>query len=625
MSSTRTGSRTHRRRTDTGAILIVVLVLVVSLLGLGMTGLFLTNTNMQMNANINLRNQALVVAEAGLERAKYALNHPNPPDVHGLLKGFSLNEDEVPSSLDPHLGTPVGRGAIFVDQMSQGCTSSGCALLNVPYPGIDRSGDLPDSSGAVRARSMGTYTVYIRQDLADMRMGNYQCEHTPGLDGGCAPPSGAPQPNGAVVVRSEGVAYDNRTRVVLEMTMTPAQSLGGVSNTPVAALCAAGASGCDDNSSTQSGLVVNSPVHQSPPGTGGTAAGGAPGTGGHSGTGGAGGAGGTTVGSTGTGGAPGTGGHVGTGGSGTGGAPTCSTSNCAAPKVCCNNTCITPSNAACGSPATVCGVGYACNGCACGMPCLRHAVQAVGACLGSGAGSGCVAIEAQSKTYGGIAFTCPAVASCENNCQSIGLCSCTSNCTTCGVNTSCSLSPIANQTTTDATAQPPPPLPSTSTLPAPSAACSQYLSLTVGGVQAVTPTADPTCYDSLMVNAGGKLTLSSGNYVVKSFTVNSNATLVLDDSAGPIRLWVTRPNGCGDALTVDGTVTTVSGKSSGFWLIYNGPCDVNKNPPATVFTGVVFAPGAQVNSNWNMKGAVIGKSVKLNSLSTITLDTSLCQ
>ena len=58
-------ARCHRQA-DKGAILMVVLIVMIALLGLGMTGLFLTSGSIQMNTNINLRNQALVVAEAGI-------------------------------------------------------------------------------------------------------------------------------------------------------------------------------------------------------------------------------------------------------------------------------------------------------------------------------------------------------------------------------------------------------------------------------------------------------------------------------------------------------------------------------------------------------------------------------
>jgi hypothetical protein len=113
-------------------------------------------------------------------------------------------------------------------------------------------------------------------------MGNFVCDNSPvpgstsgtGGTGGssgtgsagttCTAPSGAPVPNGVVIIRSEGVASDNRTRVVLEVTLAPGQGTNKATNTPLAALCASCANGCDDNSSVQNGIVVNSPIKENP-------------------------------------------------------------------------------------------------------------------------------------------------------------------------------------------------------------------------------------------------------------------------------------------------------------------------------------------------------------------------
>src|ERR1019366_452616 len=86
-----------------GAILVAVMLIMIVLLGLGMTGLFLTKSNIQMLTNTNLRNQALYVAEAGLERARDILNGPVSPDLTALLggAGHPANPgDEIPNTLD---------------------------------------------------------------------------------------------------------------------------------------------------------------------------------------------------------------------------------------------------------------------------------------------------------------------------------------------------------------------------------------------------------------------------------------------------------------------------------------------------------------------------------------------
>jgi len=325
----------RRRAADKGAILLVVLIVMVALLGLGMTGLFLTSGSIQMNTNINLRNQALVVAEAGVERARGILNNRSAgwvPPVPTLLAGSVPASDEIPAAPTDCDGT--ARGAILIDQITPLCTTTPtpapCILKDTNYPSVDRSSDLPTSAGSVARTTMGKYTVYIRQDQADCRMGNYTCDYAreaTGIDAGvggaggttglttCTVPGNIPPPNGSIVIRSEGVASDGRTRVVLEVTMSPGQGGIQAQNSPMSALCSAGASGCDDNTSVQNGIVVNSPAPEKPP----VSSGGAPSAGGANGAGGAGG--GTTVPVTGnSGGAPGTGGAATGGVTGTGGA-----------------------------------------------------------------------------------------------------------------------------------------------------------------------------------------------------------------------------------------------------------------------------------------------------------------
>jgi hypothetical protein len=341
MKSLQSPSKRNRRCADVGAVLVVVLIVMVALLGLGMTGLFLTSSSIQMNTNINLRNQAIVVAEAGLERARGMLNDRNAtPLLPALLAGSNPGAgDDVPTSTTACDGI-AARGAILVDNFSPGCTAGPafCKLQNVDYPNLaNRGSDLPAASGAAALQTMGQYTVYIRQDQADCRMGNFTCDNAQSfVDGGvpavpCVPPAGAPSPpNGAVVVRSEGVASDGRTRVVLEVTMTPSSSAAATQNPTISALCSAGANGCDDNSSVQSGIVVNSGAPQTPPSTGGIGTGGATSAGGSGGTSsGTGtlpdGSGGTT-----TGGAAGsgTGGSGHGGSSGTGGTTGCGSLTC---------------------------------------------------------------------------------------------------------------------------------------------------------------------------------------------------------------------------------------------------------------------------------------------------------
>jgi hypothetical protein len=215
------------------------MMIMIVLLGLGMSALFLTRSNVQMLTNTNLRNQALYVAEAGLERARDIMNGPVAPDLTAFIGGtghVANASDEIPVTVDPISGLPVGRGAILTD-------TGGVPLLRVNYPTSVAHGEaVPGNPGGLVAQLMGVYTVYLRNDTAECRMGSFTTDA-----------------NKVVVIRSEGLASDGRTTVVLEMTMGAtttsgtAQGAGGIS----AVLCNAGKNACDDNNSVQNNVVVN--------------------------------------------------------------------------------------------------------------------------------------------------------------------------------------------------------------------------------------------------------------------------------------------------------------------------------------------------------------------------------
>jgi hypothetical protein len=618
MKPTKTCHSGRVRTKDEGAILVVVLMVMVALLGLGMTGLFLTSGSIQMNANINLRNQALVVAEAGIEHARGILNNRTAgwiPPIPSLLAGSIPSADEIPNQPDDCQGR--ARGAILIDQISPSCTATptpaNCLLRAVPYPSVGRSSDLPSSAGSTVSTSMGTYTVYLRQDQADCRMGNYTCDFAPssGVDGGiggsggtvgaatCTVPANIPTPNGSVVVRSEGIASDGRTKVVLEVTMTLATGGARATNSPMAALCATGAAGCDDGASVQTGIVVNSTASQAPPtsSSGGTA-------------GGAAGGGGSTVpvtgsmgGAAGTGGATGGGGATGTGGSTSG---QCGSSTCTPSQTCCagvcQNTTSDPNN--CGACNARCGGGLTCVGSTCQVPCFNYAISAVGACPTAG---GCITINGGTlvDSYdhllgpygaGNIGTAKAAMActlgnvGCPNNCHS--------GCITGGVDYG-QISPY-----------------DVNTLPAPPYT-PNGTGMTIPPDQTISP-ADPTVavYINHIDLNGGTLTLKSGLYVIGGMNLNGGGTLYIDDTNGPVRLWTL------NSLSPNCPVIVKSGNPASFWLIYNGTGQINNNSNNS-FTGILFAPGAGINLNYAVNGAVIGAGVTMNGGLVVHYDTNL--
>jgi hypothetical protein len=207
------------------------MMLILGLLGLGITGLWLTSGNLQVQANTNLRAQALVMAEAGVERARAALNAG--VDVNAMLAGRTAGQDDVPTGVDA-AGKPNGAGAIFVD--------GAVTLSNVAFPPAS-FGRTAGTATAPIASTMGTYTVWIRNDTAEIRQGKLTQDS-----------------NGTVMIRSRGVAPDKRTAAVVEVALgaTPAvPGTAGVSSGTPTVLCVSGKNACDDNSSTVSGVVAN--------------------------------------------------------------------------------------------------------------------------------------------------------------------------------------------------------------------------------------------------------------------------------------------------------------------------------------------------------------------------------
>ena len=227
-----------RDPSDRGAVLVVVMLVLLGLMGLGMTALWLTSGNLQVGTNVNLRANALYVAEAGIEQARAVLNGPTPPNLPLLFAGAPHPQDNVPTAVDPITGVPNGVGAIMMDVADPLLTPPVAPLSGIVYPpaSFGRVGTISGSA------TMGRYTVWIRNDGAELRRGQFLVDT-----------------NRAIVVRSRGIANDQLTSVVLEVTLGPspaAANVPGAGGPPPPVLCNAGKNACDDNSSTQYGIVA---------------------------------------------------------------------------------------------------------------------------------------------------------------------------------------------------------------------------------------------------------------------------------------------------------------------------------------------------------------------------------
>lgn len=227
---------TKRRHPDRGAVLITVLLVMLALLGLGVLALWMTSGNLQIGANANLRNQALYVAEAGIEAVRNDLNaNPARPIAALLAGGKDVTNDNVPTGTGVDVnGQPNGIGAIywFLDNTT---------MTNVAFPPNSFSRGV--GGPGVQSTTMGRYTVWIRNDTGELRQGKITQDD-----------------NNTVVVRSRGIAPDGRTQVVLEVTMGAGATPGckgcppGTATAPV--LCNSGKNACDENSSVQAGIVA---------------------------------------------------------------------------------------------------------------------------------------------------------------------------------------------------------------------------------------------------------------------------------------------------------------------------------------------------------------------------------
>lgn len=491
--------------TERGAALLIVLLVVLVLLGAGLVGLHLTSQHTMMASNLTLAEQARIAAEAGLERGRFVLLSSHGLRIQDLLSGSQDPDDQVPS--EPSHCDGSRRGAVLVDPATH------AKLKNVPYPSLDRN-VLPQSAGSVSS-AMGRYTVYVRQDQGDCRMGNYACDSYHNADADCFPPPGSPPPNGYVVVRSEATGPDGRSWTFAEQTIRLSLPPGGAGGSP---------------------------------GTGGSGTGGSPGTGGAGGFGGVGGS------------------SQGTGGSGTGGSTNCVS-----------------------------------------VPCLLYAVQAVAPCGGSI--TGCITINNNTVVDGYDSSLGPAGPGNQSNasvgmrCSAAGASSCPKNCPSGCITGSINYGQNVNLSTT--------------TLPLPTHTTNNdHLVAPPSSTAAVTPPPDATYYEYLDLDSGGTVTLKAGRYVVEHLNSTPNSTLFIDDTDGPVLLWVLRN------LAPNCTVTVKSGSPSSFWLIYLDDDDVNNNSN-NHFTGVVFAPAAKVNLNYVVNGAVVGGQVTLNSLSKVHFDNNL--
>lgn len=225
----------HRNRNrEAGAVLVLVMMVIIVLFSIGITALWTTSGNTKVSSNMNLRQQALYCAEAGVERARAYLNS-GIPNVNSLLGGSNPGAgDDIPSSTNL-----TGRGAIMLAPPDTGGTAENLVSIPYPSPSFGRTGG---SVTAPTAASMGTYNVWLKNDIGEIRRGLYTQDN-----------------NMIVTIRSQGIAPDGVTQVTIDVTVgyiPGSPGAPGTATANVTSLCAAGKNACDENNSTASGIVA---------------------------------------------------------------------------------------------------------------------------------------------------------------------------------------------------------------------------------------------------------------------------------------------------------------------------------------------------------------------------------
>ena len=119
------------------------------------------------------------------------------------------------------------------------------------------------------------------------------------------------------------------------------------------------------------------------------------------------------------------------------------------------------------------------------------------------------------------------------------------------------------------------------------------------------------------------MVLTNGSYEAKSIHVSGSAALNIDNSAGPVTIYVTDAI---DAVTIQGYASVTASDSSAeafaIYVVNGGTVDIDEH---AVFYGVVYAPGSQflLQNEAEMHGAVVSQVANLEQSSRFHYDSTL--
>lgn len=180
----------HPRRRDgeRGMSLVVTMLILMFLLALGMAVVWYTSLQMGAARNLNARQMAANAAQAGVQHVR-AILAPTTTDWSQCLAGHTNTANSIPDA-----SNPTRIGAILYKDCANGsgtdCTTGTGPLQNCPFTA---------ASGDAGLQSLGTYTVWIRNDPADLARASWTTDT-----------------NTAVIVRVVGSDPAGTAQVVLE-------------------------------------------------------------------------------------------------------------------------------------------------------------------------------------------------------------------------------------------------------------------------------------------------------------------------------------------------------------------------------------------------------------------------
>jgi Tfp pilus assembly protein PilX len=137
--------------------------------------------------------------------------------------------------------------------------------------------------------------------------------------------------------------------------------------------------------------------------------------------------------------------------------------------------------------------------------------------------------------------------------------------------------------------------------------------------QPVTVPAGATKLGAIKLNGSKTTTLTAGTYEVSSISITANAQLIIDATAGPVRLYVT------GAISAAGNgILNSSGSPQNLFIAQVGGSSVSYTGNADFF-GSIYAPDSALalGGNSSLYGAFVGTSIDVSGNGAIHYDQSL--